>query len=91
MGFIADIQPHITSIVTELPTVALQAEVADALAYHFDWEQWRTTQDPPVANTDNNRRTFARDRAAKWIRDEWAGWLRTYRSAKLPEEDEIEG
>lgn len=79
MAFRQNIEPHIVSIFQEIPA-PLQDEVRDAVAYHFEWELWRTSQDPIVEDTPANRAQFAKVQTAKWVGNGLRDWVVRFRT-----------
>lgn len=79
MAYADEIATHITAMVNELPTVDLRIEVAEAAAFAFQWETWRQSQDPPPADTQANRITFAKTMWAKQIESQVVRWIAAYR------------
>jgi hypothetical protein len=89
MAFIDVVETKIQEIIMALPNATIRNEVADAVAYAFQWETWRMAQDPPVADTDANRRVYARNRWALAFRRQTAQWLSEYRKRGDDEENEF--
>lgn len=60
MGFRANIDPHVRSILLEIPT-AHRDEVSDALCTYHGFEEWRLLQNPVIDDTPANRLDFITD------------------------------
>lgn len=90
MGYKEKIAPYIEGMVSEIPTTALRIELAEAIAFAFQWETWRQSQNPPPADTQANRIAFAKDRWAWSIRNQVVGWLAKYRQRGDDEAAEVD-
>lgn len=90
MGYKDRIVPHIESMVNEISSTALKVEIAEAIAFAFQWETWRQSQNPPPANTQANRIAFAKDRWAWSINNDVVGWLTAYRRRGSDEAGELD-
>jgi hypothetical protein len=90
MGYQDRLAPHIQAMVDEIPTTALKVELAEAIAYAFQWETWRQSQDPPPADTQANRIAYAKNRWAWSINNQVRGWIAAYRRRGDDEQSEID-
>jgi len=90
MGYKEKIAPHIDGMVNELPTTAIKIELAEAIAYAFQWETWRQSQNPPPADTQANRIAYAKDRWAWSIRNQVVSWIAAYRRRGNTEGSEVD-
>jgi hypothetical protein len=70
MGFIANIQPYVVSVLQTVPA-AYQTEVSDAMCDRFGFEDWRLAQDPVVDDTPANRLDFV----GQMLASEWAVFI----------------
>ena len=90
MGYQDRLAPYIDGMVNEIPTTALRIELAEAIAWAFQWETWRQSQDPPPADTQSNRIAYAKNRWAWSINNDVRGWIAAYRRRGEDEQGEID-